>query len=297
MTGPTPGLLCPVTTPFSAGGDADPGRLRSQIEIYVRLGVDGVVLFGTSGEGPLIDPEEEPPLLAAARAALGSERALVVQVGHESVRATLASARRAEAAGADAILCLPPRYYPSGRDGLGAFYRAVKAAVRLPLLAYHIPQRSHVDLPSELLGELAREGTLAGIKESAGDLAFQRALRHLAGDGFAIWNGSAALTLESLRADADGAILAVADAAPEAVLDLLAAHAAGDVARAEAAQAAIGPLAACVGPRYGVPGIKAALDLRGWPGGGDPRPPLSPLGDEERLQIATALRQAGVDLS
>ena len=99
MTVSRPGLLCPVTTPFSARGDADPARLRSQIEIYARLGVDGIVLFGTSGEGPLIDSEEEEPLLAVARAALGSDRTLAVQVGHESVRATLASASRAEAAG------------------------------------------------------------------------------------------------------------------------------------------------------------------------------------------------------
>ena len=178
-----------------------------------------------------------------------------------------------------------------------AFYRAVKKAVRLPLLAYHIPQRSHVDLTAELLGELAREGTLAGIKESAGDLAFQRALRRLAGEGFAIWNGSAALTLEALRAGAAGAILAVADAAPERVLELLAAHETGESARAEAAQASIGPLAAAVGQRYGVPGIKAALDLRGWPGGGDPRPPLTPVGDPARAEIAAALRHAGVNLS
>jgi dihydrodipicolinate synthase/N-acetylneuraminate lyase len=297
LTAPVRGLLCPITTPFSTGGDADPVRLAAQIEIYMGLSVAGVVVFGTSGEGPLVDAEEEAPLLAAARAALGPERTLVVQVGHESVRATVASARRAEAAGADAILCLPPRYYPATPDGLRAFYRAVEAAVDLPLLAYHIPQRSHVELGAELLVELARDGTLAGIKESAGDLALQRELRRSAGKEFAILNGSAALTLEALRSGADGAILAVADAAPEAVLAIFEAHESGDSASADAAQGAIAPLAACLGPRFGVPGIKAALDLRGWPAGGDPRPPLAPLGTAEREEVANALRAAGVPLS
>ena len=297
MTAPVRGLLCPITTPFSTNGDADPGRLAAQIEIYVNLSVAGVVVFGTSGEGPLVEADEEAPLLAAARAALGPGRTLAVQVGHESVRATIASARRAEAAGADAILCLPPRYYPVAPDGLGAFYRALKAAVDLPLLAYHIPQRSHVELSADLLGELAREGTLAGIKESAGDLALQRELRSSAGEGFAILNGSAVLTLDALRSGADGAILAVADAAPEAVLAILDAHAEGDSAGADAAQRAIAPLAACLGSRFGVPGIKAALDLRGWPGGGHPRPPLAPLAAAEREEVADALRVAGVTLS
>jgi dihydrodipicolinate synthase/N-acetylneuraminate lyase len=297
LTTPVGGLLCPITTPFSTGGDADPGRLAAQIEIYVGLSVAGVVVFGTSGEGPLVDADEEAGLLAAARAALGPHRTLAVQVGHESVRATVASARRAEAAGADAILCLPPRYYPVTPDGLRAFYRAVKGAVDLPLLAYHIPQRSHVELGADLLGELAREGTLAGIKESAGDLMLQRELRRSAGAGFAILNGSAGLTLEALRSGADGAILAVADAAPEAVLAIFDAHADANSAGAEEAQRALAPLAACLGPRFGVPGIKAALDLRGWPGGGDPRAPLAPLGAAEREEVADALRAAGVTLS
>lgn len=297
MTAPLRGVLCPVTTPFDSGGEASPERLAAQIELYQRWPVAGVILFGTSGEGPLLDREEEPPLLAAARNAVTPDRSLIVQVGHESVRATVASARRAEAGGADAILCLPPRYYPVGRDGLAGFYRAVASACGLPLLAYHIPQRTHVEMSADLLCELAVEGTLAGIKESAGDPALQRALREAAGSGFSILNGSAKLMLGSLRGGADGAILAVADPAPESVLAIFEAHVAGDVGRAESAQRALEPLAACLGPRFGVPGIKAALDLRGWPGGGDPRPPLLSLGGAEREEVRAALRTAGIDLS
>ena len=289
--------MCPVTTPFDARGAPSPERLADQIEIYLRLGARGVVVFGTSGEGPLLDPEEEPPLLSAARSALGSERVLVVQVGHESLRATVASARRAEAAGADALLCLPPRYYPLGAAGIAGFYRAVAAACGLPLLAYHIPQLSHVDPGVEVLSELASEGTLAGIKESAGSLELQQALRAAGGDGFAIFNGSARLAFEALRAGADGEILAVSDAAPETIQGILEAHAAGDDEAGEALQRALGPLAHCLGPRFGVPGIKAALDLRGWPGGGDPRPPLVRVGEPERGEIRAALLAAGVDLS
>jgi dihydrodipicolinate synthase/N-acetylneuraminate lyase len=297
VTDPIRGLLPPITTPFDAGGAPSPERLAAQIEIYQRWPLTGVVLFGTSGEGPLIEPDEEPELLAAVRGALAPGLLLIAQVGHESVRATLASARRAEAAGADALLCLPPRYYPVGREGLAGFYRAVAGACGLPLLAYHIPQRTHVDIGLGLLSELAVEGTLAGIKDSAGNLPLQRALRDAGGSGFSILNGSAASTLESLRGGADGAILAVADAAPEASLAILDAHAAGDLSRAESAQRALGPLSGCLGPRFGVPGIKAALDLRGWPGGGDPRPPLAPLDAAGREEVRAALRAAGVDLS
>lgn len=291
------GLFCPVTTPFDDHGDADPGRLAAQIRIYQRFELSGVVLFGTSGEGPLIDEDEEAPLLAAAREALGAGRLLIPQVGRESVRAARRSAVRAAGAGADAVLCLPPRYYPYAPAATASYWREVRDAADLPLLAYHIPQRTHVALTADLLAGLAHEGTLAGIKDSAGDLALQKALRERLGDGFAVLNGRATATAAALAGGADGAILAVADAAPEAAAALWAAHRAGDGGAVEAAQASLGPLAEAFGTRFGVPGIKAALDLRAWPGGGAPRPPLAPLDPAGREVVAAALRAAGVDLS
>lgn len=297
MTDPSVrGLFCPIPTPFDDAGDADPGRLAAQIEVYADFDLDGIVLFGTSGEGPLVDETEEGPLLAAAREALGGERLLIAQVGKESVRAARRAAARAVDAGADALLCLPPRYYPVDPGALAGYWREV-AAVGRPLLAYHIPQRTHVTLDADLLAGLAAEGTLAGIKDSAGDLALQAALRERAGASFAILNGKATATAGALAGGADGAILAVADAAPEAAASLLAAHAEGDPDEAARIQASLGSLAEAFGPRYGVAGIKAALDLRGWPGGGRPRAPLAPLDGAGREAVAAALRAAGVDLS
>ncbi|HET6341617.1 MAG TPA: dihydrodipicolinate synthase family protein, partial [Gemmatimonadota bacterium] len=64
MTAPLTGVFAPVTTPFGTDGAADPGRLAAQIEIYATTDLAGFVLFGTSGEGPMLEPDEEVPLLA-----------------------------------------------------------------------------------------------------------------------------------------------------------------------------------------------------------------------------------------
>ncbi len=298
MTGvrshPIHGLFLPVTTPFRANGEIAPERLSEQIRLYSAWPLAGVVLFGTSGEGPLLDAVEEAPLLAAARDALPSGWKLIAQIGRESVRATAGAAERAAAAGADALLCLPTRYYATDADIVAAYYRAVGAATSLPILAYHIPSRSKIDLPMGLLVQLAGEGVLAGIKDSAGDPALQARLRREVGPGFVILNGKAATTADALAAGADGAILAVANAAPEAALAIFEAHAADDLETAGAAQRSLLPLAECLGSRYGVPGIKAALEERGWPGGGPPRAPLTPLGAAARSEIRKAL---GIALS
>lgn len=296
MNPPLSGLFAPVTTPFGPDGAPDPGRLAAQIGIYGDHPLDGIVLFGTSGEGPLLEPDEEAPLLAAARGALTGGRKLVVQIGRESVRAAVAAGRRAIDAGADALLCLPPRYYATGEEVVAGYYRAVADGLELPLLAYHIPHLSKVDLSAELLVGLAQEGLLQGIKDSAGDLELQARLRAGAGPGFAILAGKAAVVADALAAGADGAVLAVADAVPEVAAALLAAHAAGDGEGVRDIQRRLGPLAQCLGSRYGVPGIKAALDLRGWPGGGSPRAPLWPVGAEGRREIAAALETAGVEV-
>lgn len=105
------------------------------------------------------------------------------------------------------------------------------------------------------------------------------------------------MLVESLAQGADGAVLAVADAAPEAVLAVMDAHRAADAGGAAALQELLLPLAECVGSRFGVPGIKAAIDLRGWPGGGPLRPPLAALGAEGRAEIGAALRATGVAVS
>lgn len=296
MRPPLSGLFAPVTTAFDADGASDPGRLAAQIEIYADFPLAGIVLFGTSGEGPMLEPDEEAPLLAAARGALPAGSRLVVQIGRESVRAARAAGRRAVDAGADALLCLPPRFYAIGEGIVAGYYRSIAATLELPLIAYHIPHLSKVDLSAELLIELAREGVVHGIKDSAGDLDLQAWLRREAGPGFAVLDGKTAVLADSLSQGADGAILAVADAVPEVVGDLFAAHQAGDAGRARAIQERLRPLADCFGPRYGVAGIKAALDLRGWPGGGAPRSPLRPLDDDGRRAVTGALESAGVEI-
>jgi dihydrodipicolinate synthase/N-acetylneuraminate lyase len=288
------GLFVPVTTPFDDDGEVDLERFAEQIRIYTGYGLSGVIVFGTSGEGPLLEAEEEPTLLDVARRAVPKDWKLIVQVGRESVRASCTVAERASAAGADALLCLPPRYYALSEAVITNHFRAIHAATQLPLLAYHFPVRSKVDLPADLLIELGREGTISGIKDSAGDLALQESLRRALGPDFAILCGKASVVAEALAAVADGAILAVADAAPETVLALFDAHRANDAREVVRIQTSLLPLAEACGPKFGIAGIKAALDARGWPGGGEPRAPLLPLGNGDRELVIAALRTAGI---
>jgi 4-hydroxy-2-oxoglutarate aldolase len=290
------GLFLPVTTPFGDDGEVDLERFAEQIRIYSGYGLSGVIIFGTTGEGPLLAAEEEPALLGAAKRVLPSDWKLIVQVGRESVRASRKAAERAGAVGADALLCLPPRYYALSEAVIANHFRAVHAASQVPLLAYHFPLRSKVDLRAELLIELGHEGTIAGIKDSAGDLALQASLRRALGPDFAILCGKASVVAEALAADADGAILAVADVVPETVLALFDAHRAKDAKEVAQIQASLLPLAEACGPKFGIAGIKAALDARGWPGGGEPRAPLLVLGQGDREVIVEALETAGIQL-
>lgn len=287
-------LLAPVTTPFDADGEIALDRMAEQVSIYRSLPLAGLIVFGTSGEGLLLEPDEETPILDTVRKTLGADRRMIVQVGRESVRATLNAADRAVAAGADALLCLPPRYYGLRPEIVERHYRALAAATNLPVFVYHIPM-SKVELEADFIATLALDGVLAGIKDSYGDLDLEAHLLREAGAGFEVFCGKASTVAAALARGAHGAILAVADVVPERVLELFDAHAEGDQGRVDEIQRSLLPLAEVCGPRFGIPGIKAALDLRGWPGGGSPRAPMAPLADGDRAEVAAALSAAGIE--
>lgn len=284
------GVFAPATTPFGSDGTPDQAAMRSNLAAWSAAPLSGVLLFGSTGEGPLLDGAERTPLLAAAREVLPAGRLLLAGVFAESTRAAARLARAAADAGADAVLVAPPAYFRPQMtpDALRDHFAAVADESPVPVLLYAVPPRfSTVPLGPELVAELAEHANVAGIKDSSGDAGALRALVAACGERATVLAGSGALLLEGLRAGAGGGILAVALLAPELCAEVVRLHEAGDAAGAEAAQRRVGALhQAVVGS--GVAAMKAALELLGR-AGGEPRPPLRPAADGLRERVRTAL--------
>jgi 4-hydroxy-2-oxoglutarate aldolase len=291
------GVLAPVTTPFDPKtGDVDIIAFRANLRRWSGAGVDGFVLFGSTGEGLLLEDGERAPLLAAARDVLPPGTPLLAGAGAESTRGTIRLCRLAAEAGADAVLVHPPAYYrpQMTAEALREHFLAVAEGSPLPVVLYHVPPRfSGVPLEPGLVAELVRHPNVVGIKDSTGDLANLARLADLCGDRGAVLVGSGSILYGALEAGAAGGILGVALLDPAGCAEIVRRFREGDHAGAGGAQERVDRLNRAVVGRLGVPGIKRALDMLGMAGGA-PRPPLRPLPEREGRAVAAALEDAGL---
>ncbi|MGE5093345.1 MAG: dihydrodipicolinate synthase family protein [Bacillota bacterium] len=288
------GIFAATTTPFDATtGDVDVAGFRRNARFLLDAPLAGLVLFGSTGEGVLVDADERGELLAAAREMIGDRR-LLAGTGAESTRATIRLCRAAAAAGADAVLVQPPGYFRSlmTAPALIEHYTAVADGSPVPVVLYQVPPpfRS-VDLDLPLIARLSRHPNIIGVKDSTGDLEALRELGRSTADGFAVIVGTAAVLQDALEAGACAGILALAAIAPEECAAIHHLWQSGEREEAARIQAVAAPLHRAIVARFGVPGVKAALDLLGL-AGGSPRSPLQALGAAERAMVAEALNAA-----
>ena len=261
-----PEVLAAVLTPLAADGGVDQEALRAHVRSLVAAGIDGVLVAGTTGEGPLLDDGE---VLAAVEAAVGETR-VVAHVGRPSTAATARLAGRALEAGADEVSAVVPYYYGLDDERLRAhFLELVDAVAPRRLLAYAIPERTVNDLSPDLVERLAGSG-LAGLKDSTKSLERHEeylavARRH---SGFRVYMGSDGLALDALERGASGLISAIANVRPELVVALR------DALGGDHARELQGELLAVRAEARGIPALKrlVAERLEGYPIAA--RPPL-----------------------
>ena len=284
------GVFAPITTPFDvASGDIAPQHLKDNVARHFADGLDGVVVAGSTGEAPLLDPDEHRRAVAWTREATPQGKWLIAGTGAESTRQAIALTKGAAEAGADAVLVRPPSYFPAvAARALANYYRAIADASPIPVLLYNIPKYTHVQLPPELLEELSTHARVVGVKDSSGDLKNLAAYREAAPQ-WAVFVGSGSLLLPALELECDGGVVAVACYAARLCAELLTAFHAGDRDAASALQHRIGPLDKEIVSKLGPAGVKAAMDAVGLYGG-PPRPPLAPLSEAERERVALLVR-------
>lgn len=291
------GVMIPTTTPFDpVTGEVDAVALRDNVRKWAATGVTGLVIGGSTGEAVFLDERERDLVWDVVGGALPDGLLFVAGTGAESLRTTLRLTRMAAARGCDAVLVQPPAFYRGAMTPavVRDHYLAVAEASPVPVILYQVPTRfSTLDLPTGLIGELSAHENIVGIKDSRGKLELVGKLVTQTAHGFQVLVGSGNLLYGSLEIGAVGGILGVANLAPRESARLCERFAAGDSSGAGALQERIGPLHNTVVGGMGVAGVKYGLDLLGYRGG-VPRPPLRPLPEGRRGEVADALARAGL---
>jgi len=283
------GLLLPTPTPFDRSGEIDFPSLRSNLDKWSHAGVSGYVLLGSTGERVHLDDREYLQTIETARAAV-SELAFIVGAGQQSVIGTVKEIKRAAQAGADAVLVITPYFYRSAiaQETLVSFYTAVAGEAPVPVLLYSMPPLTGIKIEPETVARLSQHPNIIGVKDSSNDIEGFGKTVNLCPADFAVLTGNGTVLLDAMRAGATGAILAVGCAVPQVCVEIMRAFKAGEDERAGALQTKLTPLAAAVTTRFGIGGLKMALDLAGYRGGAV-RAPLRAPDEPARAEIAALL--------
>ena len=270
------GIFPPITTPFDHAGNIYVTKIRHNIEKWNRTTLSGYVVMGSTGESVMLTPDEKFCMWEQVAAATAPDKLLIAGTGVESVRETVWLTNRAAEMGYKAAMVRTPHYYKNLINNGPAqmtYYRAVADQVKIPLIIYNWPQTTGVDIPCDAVAALSEHPNIIAIKESSGNLEKVMQLIRDVRHGFQVLVGSAPTLWPSLLMGACGAILAYANAAPYSTIAIWEAFRTREEAAGLDWQNRIGRAAALVTSKYGIPGLKHAMDLNGYYGG-PPRLPL-----------------------
>jgi 4-hydroxy-2-oxoglutarate aldolase len=287
------GIFPPITTPFDANGDIYAAKVRHNVEKWNHTALAGYVVMGSTGESVMLTSEEKAAMwgLVANHAAPG--KLLIAGTGVESVRETVALTNAAAGMGYKAAMVRTPHYYKNAftkPEAQMLYFRAVADQAQIPLIIYNWPQTTGVDIPAEAVAALSEHPNIIAIKESSGNLEKVMQMLREKRDGFQVLIGSAPTLWPSLLMGACGAILAYANAAPYSCIAIWEAHRQREEAAGMDWQNRIAHAAKLVTVKYGIPGLKYAMDLNGYYGG-PPRLPLTPPSAAAKREIEEAFRE------
>lgn len=230
------GILPPIVTPLNEARRYDAADGERLCQYMLECGVHGLFVLGTSGEGPFTPLADRELIVKTAVKAAGGKVPVVVGVLESGTDQTIEQARIAEKAGADAVVVASPYYFPLDQKGILEHFRCIKKAVSVPLLAYDIPQTTHLKMTLDTILTLADEGTIIGIKDSSPDVNNTRRLISKLKDKIRIFTGSEILGDTIVKLGGVGVVPGLANVAPKEFVILWNHLEAGRIAEATAQQ-------------------------------------------------------------
>lgn len=267
------GLTVAMVTPFR-DGRIDGEAVDRLVEHLITGGVDGIVPAGSTGESPVLSPDERRELFARVVARVGGRAFVLAGVGTNSTEGTLLQASLARETGADGLLVVTPYYNKPTQAGLEAHFRRVATEGGLPVCLYNVPGRTGVNLLPDTVRRLAEHPGVVAVKEASGSLdQVSEICRDVP---ITVLSGDDSLTLPMLAVGAKGVISVVGNLTPRPLQQMLRAFAAAKVEEARRLHGELFPLARVLFIESNPGPIKHALARLGLIGG-ELRLPLVPV--------------------
>ncbi len=289
------GVLPALISPLRSDGCVDEAAVTRLVDHVIDGGVSGLLALGSTGETASLDETARRTVLSRVVAAAAGRVPVICGVAQSHLAAARTEVEAAARLGAAAALVAPPFYYPIDQATVLAFYRRLANDSPLPILLYNIPQFTKVVAEPATVATLAREGTIAGIKDSSRDFEYFEgvciATRELS--RFRVFTGSDTMLLPALTMGGAGTICGAANVAPHWVVRIYQSFERGDMDSARADQDALYQLVMVLRGGVFPAAIKAACHLQGicepWCAA-----PVEPLDDQLLARLRDRLENWGL---
>jgi len=289
------GCFPPIPTPFDANGNVDHDHLAENLQKWQQTPLSGSVVLGSNGEAALLKAEEKRAIWKTAGEVIAPDHLFIAGTGCDATGETVELTEAAARFGAHAAMVVTPHYYKARMDhrALVSHYTDIAERSPIPIILYNVPAFTGIDLSAETIIELAGHSNIIGLKESSGNVVKMGEVVFQSGHGFQVLAGSGGFLLPALSVGAVGGVMALAAVAPKALAGIIEDFEKGELAQARETQLRLISANAAVTSRFGIPGLKAALDRIGLYGG-PVRPPLRPLDPDQEGMLDSILREAGI---
>ena len=279
-----------MATPFGNDGEVDFGAAAKLATDLLAGGSDGLVVAGTTGEAATLSDEEQIDLFRAVRAEVGAEPLLICGSGTNDTRHSIGLTRAADEAGADAMLVVTPYYNKPNRAGIKAHVAAVAAATAKPIILYNIPSRTVINMPPDLLAELAAEIDNVIAVKQANDAELGPI------EGLEVLAGNDNVFLRCLELGGTGGITVASHIVGPQMAAIYERFQAGDAAGAAEIDRGLQPIYDALAVTGNPMPLKGALQMLGICSE-RMRLPMVPLEEGQREVVRAALEGAGLEVA
>jgi 4-hydroxy-tetrahydrodipicolinate synthase len=281
------GYIPDLPTPFNEAGEVDLTAFARLCERQIQAGVSAIVAGETTGEASTLAPAEHDAIIRTAVETAHGRVRVIAGAGSNSTSQAIETTRRAELAGADAVLSVVPYYNKPMQAGIAAHFRAIADSTALPVILHDIPARTVRELSDATIADLSQSRQFIGLRDATGDLARPLRLRTMLPAGFRLMSGDDMTALGFFANGGDGCISAISNVAPDLCQLIYSSLTQGRLQSARHLQQRLAPLAMLLA-RENPAAVKYALGLLGLMRP-DARLPLVDLETATKVEIANAI--------
>jgi len=288
-------LITAMVTPFDEKGEVDYAQAKRLATALLDSGSDGLVITGTTGEGPTLSAEEKIRLYAEVKEAIGSRGAVVAGTTDNDTAKSIELSTEAASAGADALLLTVPAYNKPPQEGLYQHFKAIAESTELPCVLYNVTSRTSLNMTDETTLRLSKIDNIVGIKEAGSDLNQITRIIDGAGDDFRVWSGNDDETFPIMATGGYGVVSVLSHLVGNQIKQMMGYLLEGDVEKAAAEHRRLLPLFKVMFTVSNPIPLKYSLNHVGF-NVGPMRLPLVPPDEKSAENIRNVLSNYEIDL-